>query len=188
MTRIESIASDRLRVLPFGEQHLTPRYVGWLNDADVVRFSEQRFLRHTLESCREYWASFAGTPNYFWAIELRYANTHIGNINAYVDEAHGVADVGILIGDKGCWGQGYGTEAWTAVLRWLIDHAGMRKVTGGTLACNTGMLAVMEQAGMVDDGRRVRHVLVDGQETDVVYKALFSPRKSEMDEVKKGDQ
>jgi len=177
MIETDHIVSDRLQVVPFGERHLTPSYVSWLNDADVVKFSEQRFHRHTLKSCREYWVSFAGTPNHFWAVELRHdGNTHIGNINAYVDPVHRVADVGIMIGDKSCWGQGYGSEAWTAVIRWLFNRAGMRKVTAGTLACNAGMLAVMEQAGMVEDGRRVRHLMVDGLEMDVVHKALFAPR------------
>ena len=186
MTAVETIVSDRLQVVPFGEQHLTPRYVSWLNDADVVKFSEQRFRQHTLESCREYWSSFAGTPNFFWAIELKDdGGTHIGNINAYVDTVHRVADVGIMIGAKASWGQGYGAEAWKAVIQWLFDRAGVRKVTGGTLAVNAGMLAVMDQVGMVDDGRRVRHLLVDGEEVDIVHKALFAAPALHRDEVKK---
>ena len=177
MIPAEKIVSDRLQVVPFGKEHLTPRYVAWLNDPEVVKFSDQRFRRHTLETCREYWLSFGGSPNYFWAVELRSdGHPHIGNINAYVDPAHGVADVGILIGDKSCWGRGYGSEAWTAVVQWLINRAGLRKVTAGTLSYNTGMLAVMRQAGMVEDGCRVRHQLVDGKELDVVHMALFAPQ------------
>ena len=49
----------------------------------------------------------------------------------------------------------------------------MRKVTAGTLAANAPMLAVMRAAGTVQDGRRARHVLLDGAEVDVVYGALF---------------
>lgn len=173
----ETIVSARLRIIPFGEQHLTDRYVGWLNDPNVVRYSEQRFATHTIESCRAYWASFRDTPHYFWAIELSEGDIpgkHIGNINAYLETRHGLADLGILIGDREIWGKGYGTEAWVAVCDWLFNNAGVRKITAGTLACNHGMRSIMSHAGMVDDGQHFRHYLFEGEEMDVIYRAVFA--------------
>jgi ribosomal-protein-alanine N-acetyltransferase len=174
VTGTGALETPRLRVLPFGEEHLTERYVGWLNDPEVVRFSEQRHHVHTLESCRAYWRSFAGTPHHFWAVVARDPPLgHLGNLNAYVDDRNGVADVGILIGERAAWGRGFGLEAWTAVVDWLFAVRGVRKVTAGTVAPNRGMLRIMERAGMVEDGRRVRHLLVEGREVDVVHAALF---------------
>lgn len=173
------IVSNRLRIMPFGEQHLTDRYVGWLNDPEVVRYSEQRYITHTLESCRTYWESFRGTPHHFWAIELLEGGNpeaHIGNINAYLDTRHGLADIGILIGDRGLWGKGYGTEAWLAVCDWLFKQAGVRKITAGTLACNRGMRTLMSRAGMIDDGQHSRHYIFEGEEVDVIYQAMFAKK------------
>jgi len=56
------LQTARLRMVPFSEAHLTTRYVGWLNDPEVVRYSEQRHQTHTIESCRSYLLSFSGTP------------------------------------------------------------------------------------------------------------------------------
>lgn len=160
--------------MPFSEEHLTERYVGWLNDPEVVRYSEQRHRRHTLASCREYWRSFQSSPNYFWAlIEHERGLGHIGNMNAYVDPPNRVADVGILIGERAVWRGGYGMEAWQAVCDFLLHEGGIRKVTAGAMATNSGMLAIMRKAGMVEDGRRVRHYLVGDEEVDLVYAALF---------------
>ncbi|HEX2188394.1 MAG TPA: GNAT family protein [Longimicrobiaceae bacterium] len=169
------IETPRLRVVPFGEEHLTGRYVGWLNDPVVVRYSDQRFRAHTLESCRAYMESFAGTPHHFWAIMARDpALGHIGNLNAYVSTLHRVADVGIVVGERQAWGKGYGSEAWIAVCDYLLRPGGMRKVTAGTLEVNRPMLAIMERAGMVPDGRQVRQNLFEGREVDVVRAALFA--------------
>ena len=174
MERIPALACPRLRLEPFGEAHLTPRYVAWLNDPEVVWFSEQRHRRHTLASAAAYAASFAGTPHGFWAIVAHDPVLgHIGNINAYVDESNSVADVGILIGDKAVWGRGYGLEAWTAVCRHLLEERGLRKVTAGTVAVNHGMLSIMRRAGMREDGRRQRQCVIDGVEVDLVHMALF---------------
>jgi [ribosomal protein S5]-alanine N-acetyltransferase len=165
------IRTERMQIVPFSEEHLTSRYVAWLNDPEVVRYSEQRFKTHTLESCRAYAESFAGTDNLFLAL-LANSEGHIGNMTAYVDR-YGVVDAGILIGERSVWGQGYGSEAWQSVCRALLD-GGARKVTAGTLSVNQGMLKIMDRAGMVPDGRRVRQCLVGGDEVDVVFAALFA--------------
>jgi len=168
------IESARLRIEPFAECHLSERYVGWLNDQQVVRYSEQRFRDHTLESCRTYWQSFADTPNYFWAIIAKdEALGHIGNLNAYVDLRHEVADLGILIGERGAWRRGYGLEAWRAACAYLFQNGIARKITAGCLANNVPMSRIMNRAGMVPDGVRTGHCLFEGRPVDVCHAALF---------------
>lgn len=172
------IETPRLRIVPFSETYLTMNYVNWLNDPEVVRFSEQRHFSHTIESCRLYWLSYFKTPHFFWAIVVPGDQLgHIGNINAYIDEKNLLADVGILIGEKAAWRQGYGLEAWKAVCNFLLKVADMRKVTAGTLADNKGMLRIMQGCGMVADGRRVRHYIFEGKETDIIHMALFNDKK-----------
>jgi RimJ/RimL family protein N-acetyltransferase len=168
------LTTERLRIEPFAAAHVTTRYVGWLNDPQVVQFSEQRHRRHTPESAAAYLSSFAGTPHYFWAIiSLDPALGHVGNMTAHVDTPNSVADVGILIGERTTWGRGYGFEAWNAVCRFLLDEAGIRKVTGGAMSNNTRMLSIMRRAGMREDGRRYRHMVVDGAEVDLIHMAVF---------------
>jgi RimJ/RimL family protein N-acetyltransferase len=168
------LTTQRCRIEPFTRARLSERYVGWLNDPDVVRFSEQRHRRHTLISCEQYANSFADSPHYFWAIIANDdALGHIGNINAYVDEPNGTADVGILIGEKSVWGKGYGAEAWSAVCRFLLADRRLRKVTAGTTANNLGMLGIMKRCGMQEDGRRRKQIVIEGQSVDLVYGAIF---------------
>ena len=174
MARATTLATPRLLLEPFGRHHLTERYVSWLNDPQVVQFSDQRFRTHTLVSCREYYETFGSSPHLFWAILLRgAADRHVGTMTAYVDEHHKVADVGILIGDGVAWGRGSASEALRAACDHLLRQLELRKVTAGTIERNVGMIRVMEKAGMVDDGRRQRQLLWNGCEVDVVHKALF---------------
>ena len=171
--RKPKIETPRLSIVPFAETHLTPRYVGWLNDPEVVRYSEQRHHAHTLESCRAYRQSFADTPHCFWAIVSHDPNIgHIGNINAYIDMQNGVADVGILIGEKTVWGQGYGSEAWQAVCRHLLHERGLRKITAGTLCVNHGMQNIMRRAGMTEDANANKQLPFEGKLVDVVQMSL----------------
>ena len=126
------IQTKRLRLYPFAERHLTAQYVAWLNDSDLMHFSEQRYRSHTIESCRSYWLSFAGSANFFWAIEEVEAGLgHIGNLNAYIDVQNGLADSGVLIGEKRGQGRGYALEAWLAVCNFLFQERKIRKISLG---------------------------------------------------------
>lgn len=174
MDNVPELKSERLRIVPFSERHLHERYVTWLNDPDLMRFSEQRHKVHTLDSCRAYWCSFLGTPHYFWAIEEVVDGLgHIGNINAYVDISNQIADLGIVIGEATARGRGYGVEAWRTTCSYFFEQARMRKISAGTMATNGAMLRLMRTAGMVEDGIRRKHYLCEGKETDVVHMAMF---------------
>jgi len=168
------IRTNRLLITPFRERHLSMRYVQWLNDPELMKYSEQRHKVHTLDTCREYYQSYKGTSNLFWAIEeVQTQNKHIGNINAYIDIHNRLADVGILIGAKEAHGKGYGLEAWIGVGNFLFDSIGIRKLAAGTMSVNVPMIKLMLRAGMIDDGVRKNHYLHNGREVDIVYMALF---------------
>jgi ribosomal-protein-alanine N-acetyltransferase len=164
----------RLRLRPFAEQHLTERYVGWLNDTETMRFSENRHRRHTIESCRSYAGALHDAGHLFWAIERRSGEPpHIGNITAYLDPDNGVADVAILLGERSARGNGLGFEAFSAVCDWLSSRGTIRKVTAGTVSINRPMLAIMRHVGMVEDGVRRSQYMIDGTEVDLIHCALF---------------
>ena len=176
----------RVRLRPFTAADITDAYIGWLNDPEVVRYSNQRFVRHTRESCERYFGSFAGSANLFVSLRVMRAGAAadadqgegdelaVGTLTAYRSQPHGTADVGILLGERAVWGQGIGLEAWQLLTDWLVTTAGVRKVTAGTLACNRAMLAVAERSGMVREAVRRAQELVDGVPTDIVYFARFA--------------
>ena len=77
-----SLESRRLRLETFDEVVLTAHYLSWLNDPAVVRFSNQRFRRHTAESARAYLDSFAGTASLFLGVRLAAGGRLIGTMTA----------------------------------------------------------------------------------------------------------
>jgi ribosomal-protein-alanine N-acetyltransferase len=169
------LTAERIELRPFSEHFLTERYVGWLNDKETVRYSEQRHRTHTLESCRSYAASFVSSPHYFWAIVANDpSHGHIGNITATIDTANRTADLAIMVGDSAARGQRYGLEAWQRACRFLLEDAGLRKVSAGTMEINEPMIRIMRASGMIEEGRRRRQFLVDGKPVDAVLVALFA--------------
>lgn len=155
----------------FGPENLTERYITWLRDPVLMRFSNQRFRKHSIESCRVHLDSFAGTDNLF--IAIYHSNIFVGTMTAYRSAVHGTADIGLLIG-AGMQGQGLGKDAWSTLLNHLLA-TGIRKVTGGTLRCNTAMVRIMRGCGMKPDGIRFAQEMVGSVPQDVLYFAKFAP-------------
>ncbi|WP_415886889.1 GNAT family N-acetyltransferase [Neptuniibacter sp. QD37_6] len=173
MTDTKVITGPRLILTEFEDGDITPEYVSWLNDPAVVKFSNQRFREHSLESSRAYVKSFTGTENELFKIVHAETGGLLGSVNAYVDTRHLVADIGIMIGNKAFWGQGFGQEAWTLMMEFLFVDRGVRKVTGGTLATNKGMVEVMKRSGMHLEGVREKHFLIGDQAVDIHLFARF---------------
>ena len=158
----------------FVESDITENYITWLNDPEVVKFSDQRFKQHSFASCYEYYKTFQNSNNLFIRILDKNSETAIGTMTVYFDFNHQLADIGILIGNKDFWGKGMGQEAWNCIMNLLLQQENIRKVTGGTLSCNYGMINIMQNTGMQDDGIRRNHALVNGKWHDILYFSKFN--------------
>lgn len=171
--RFSLLQGQRVVLRPFTQADITEEYLRWLNDSLVLQFSNQRFKSHEYSSCLRYLESFAGTDNLFLGVFRLDNQKAIGTLTAYISRHHGTADVGIMIGDRTVWGQGYGQDAWNTLTNWLIVEGGIRKLTGGTVACNRAMVKLMERSGMKLEAVRKAQEIIDAQPEDILYFAKF---------------
>lgn len=167
------LAGKDVELRPFTADHICEDYLNWLNDSVVVRFSNQRFKTHDQASSLAYLRSFDGGNNLFLAVHLKQSGLFVGTMTAYFSLPHKTADIGIMIGNKGYWGRGVGSDAWKTLMAYLLQFDCVRKVTGGTLRCNSGMVNIMLKAGMQPDGVRVAQELVENIPQDILYFARF---------------
>lgn len=167
------IIGDKVTLRPFSAEDITDTYLDWLNDPQLMRLSNQRFLIHDRSSSLIYLRSFAGSTNFFLGVIDNRNSRLIGTMTAYLSPHHGTADMGILIGDATVRGRGYGMDAWQNLMNWLLNTGKLRKVTAGTLSCNTQMLKLINGSGMVADGVRRQQEMIDGVAQDMLYFARF---------------
>ncbi|MFK7860342.1 MAG: GNAT family N-acetyltransferase [Granulosicoccus sp.] len=169
MAASPELSTNTVCLKPFTEHHLSPNYVSWLNDQTTMSFSEQRHRVHTLDTCRQFYQSFANSPHQLWAIEVVSTGEHIGNLTVSHDLNNRLADIGILIGAPSVRGCGYGQTAWMLVLQHLKRNKDIHKITGGCMRCNTAMVRIMESCGMMLECARENHFLVNDTPVDMVY-------------------
>lgn len=129
--------------------------VEWLNNAQAMRYSEQRHIKHSITSQRRYIKS-QDHNFHIWDARLREGNALVGTLSARFDRLNDVADVGILIGPP-YQGTGYGREAWDALIQWLLQHECV-KVECGMMSSNHAMMR-MARKRMNFEGERPRHFI-----------------------------
>lgn len=183
MSRGTQILTKRLALLPYlhPDTELLKIHTRWMHDPEVVRFSEHRHTKPSWHQNKRYVASFDHQVNHLWAILDKRVMSHhnnpwedfyIGHLACYGDVPNKSAELAIVVGEKSIWGKGFGLEAWTGAMEWLLQE-GCRKVFAGTMAENRAMIRICEKSGMQREGARKAHFLLDGQPTDFVMFAKF---------------
>ena len=87
------LRGNKISLKPFLVADIDDEYISWLNDKNVMKFSNQRFFVHSYESCMVYRASFEGTENLFIGIHRLSDDKLIGTLTAYFSTNHGTVDM-----------------------------------------------------------------------------------------------
>lgn len=149
---------------------VTARYYGWMNDPEVTRYLETRFLPQSIDKIAAYVAAMGqSSDSVFLGIVLKDADHHIGNIKlGPIDWVHRRADMALVIGDKSAWGRGYASEAIGLLTDYAFRTLGLHKVTAGCYASNVGSAKAFQKAGFTAEGVRLQQYFCDGGYVDEI--------------------
>jgi len=154
-------------------------YYNWMNDPEITQYLESRFIPYSMNSLEEYVGGKRGSNDeIFLAVVRKENDKHIGNIKlGPINWIHRIGGIGILIGDKGSWRQGVGTEAIILVSQYAFNTLNLHKVTAGCYKVNKGAARAFEKAGFVVEGVRKRHCFCQGKYVDIVLLGRINERK-----------
>ena len=175
------LTGEKCRLRPLNKSDVGEAYVGWLNDPQVNRFLGvgNGEYRATLESIRHYLERFqapAGKPpaDFIFAIIDTASGRHIGNVTLNGSgRPRGIADTGILIGEKEFWGKGYAFDAWGALIPYGFDRLGLRKILAGAVDNHAASLNVLKRLGFQVEGVLRGEFLLEGEYHDVIRMGMF---------------
>lgn len=139
-----------------------------MNDPEITRYLESRGTPVSLAALREYVEARRTDPSsLFLAIVRKDTDEHIGNIKlGPFDRRHGLADIGIIVGERSAWGRGFATDAISSLARYAFERLDVRKLTAGCYGPNVGSIRAFEKAGFRVEAVRPRHFLCEGEAVD----------------------
>lgn len=153
------IETLRLRLQPLEPRHASGPYLSWMNDEEITRYLESRFRKYSEDDLAAFIDQANSDPDVVLCGMFRRADgQHIGNIKlGPINHHHRRSDMGLIVGNKSCWGQGYGREAILAVTFHAFSALRLHKLTAGCYAANVGSVRAFLAAGFVQEGVRHSH-------------------------------
>jgi RimJ/RimL family protein N-acetyltransferase len=152
------------------------RNTQWINDREVTRFLSMRYGMS--QAAEEAWMhELCSKPlsyeRAFFAIETK-DGRHIGNTNLFnARPEEQKCELGIMIGDKACWSQGFGADALRTLLAFAFDEMNMNRVQLFVFDFNERAQACYRKVGFVEEGRRRQALYMEGAYHDVVVMSVL---------------
>ncbi len=145
--KANTLESERLVLCPLTSEHLSERYVNWMNDPSIFKYLESGG-NYSIEKLKDYLEEQEKKDILFWAIHLKGSHKHIGNIKIDpVDKIQKSGEYGIMIGDKNEWGRGYAKEASLLVIKYCFQELGLTRISLGVIEKNIGALELYKKMG-----------------------------------------
>ncbi|MEX0749817.1 MAG: GNAT family protein [Dehalococcoidia bacterium] len=150
----------------------------WINDREVARYlggqarylmsmaAEEAWMRGVCEQLQSY-------DRVFLAIETK-DGRHIGNTNFFgaIPEQRR-AELGIMIGEKECWSQGFGTDALRTLVRFGFDEMNFNRIVLQVFSYNPRAIACYRKLGFVEEVRMRQDMWHEGAYHDTIVMGLL---------------
>ncbi len=151
----QPIDTPRLILRPFRPEDAAGAWKNWAGDPQVQHeYGELACADEAQVAAliRGWAARYAQDNFYRWAVTLRDSGECIGQIAFYqVNERHRMADVEYCVGRP--WqGQGYATEALSAVVEYAFGHTGLHRLQAFHRGRNAASGRVLAKAGFRREG------------------------------------
>lgn len=146
----------------------------WVNDGEVTHYLS---LRYPLSMADEERWLREGPANGFAGVRLAIETrdgVHIGNMGLHQPNAEDrKAALGIMIGEKDYWSNGYGTDAIVTLLRFAFREMNLNRVWLHVFEFNERAIACYKKCGFQEEGRLRQHRYSEGRYWDVLVMAIL---------------
>ncbi len=158
----------------------------WVNDREVTYFLSLRYPMSRADE--ERWLREASSNSFAagvsLAIETR-EGAHIGGIGLHqVNPEDRKAALGIMIGEKAYWSNGYGTDAILTILRFAFHDMNLNRVWLHVFEYNQRAMACYRKCGFREEGRLRQHFFKHGRFWDVIVMGILRDEFEALSEVK----
>ena len=159
---------DGYHVRGMRESDLNGPYLSWFEDQEVCKYnSHGKFFRNA-QWFRDFYEGLNRDDQVVWAICHR-DDGHIGYVSLQsIAAINRNAEYAILIGNRKHWRKSVGMNASLVPLRHGFEKLNLERIYCAAASENAAMQRLAQSIGMVEEGRRRKHLFIDGGWQDMV--------------------
>ncbi len=160
--------ADGYHVRSLRESDLAGPYPSWFEDQEVCKYNSHGKLFRNAQWFRDFYDGLNREDQVVWAI-CHDEDGHIGNVSLQsITAINRNAEYAILIGERKHWRRSAGLNASMALLRHGFKKLNLERIYCDTACGNLGMQRLALRMGMVEEGRRRKHLFLEGEWQDLV--------------------
>ena len=165
-----NIVGEKVALGPI-RRDLVPLYMKWINDFDVTRTLAIGLRPMTWEAEEAWYHNASQNPpgDIGFTIYERATLRPIGNTGLNnIDYRNRTAEFGIMIGEKDCWGKGYGAETASLMLDYGFTGLSLHNIMLRVYEYNERGIRAYQRAGFKIVGRRRQAHWFGGHAYDII--------------------
>jgi RimJ/RimL family protein N-acetyltransferase len=144
-------------------RHITKKYLNWMNDREVVKFTEQKYKKTTYNDIKKYIINTNKSKNNF-IFGIFVDKIHIGNVKiSSINFNHKTAEIAYIIGDKSFWNKGIGGKAISLILKIAKKKYKIKKILAGVYSQNKSSISVLIKNGFKREAVFKSQVVFEGK-------------------------
>lgn len=177
---IHFIDGHRIYLRKLSLSDVTEEYLSWLNDPEVLRYRRPKVYSSTMEDLQTFIRTAQNSQDLYLAICLQEGDKHIGGVSlTAINFVHHTADLNIMIGDKNCWGNGFGKEVVFVLSKHAFFNMGLNRLSAQSP--NPAFNKIVKSLGWVHEGTKRQMFLMDGEYIDMECYGLLKSEFKEID-------
>jgi RimJ/RimL family protein N-acetyltransferase len=182
MAYYKKMVGEKVYLSPISTEEIDT-YMRWINDADVTLFMPSlRTQSISTVKERELVDKMAKNELKFNIIDLE-TDKIIGNCGFFSENLlHRKAEVGIMIGDKDYWSQGYGADALRLLLDFGFHHRNYHNICLHAVSANHRAIKCYEKVGFKRQGVYREDIIYGDKKYDSIYMDILSTEWRKFDD------
>jgi RimJ/RimL family protein N-acetyltransferase len=173
MTTSPTLTSQRVTLKPLTEYDM-PYFVKWYSDPEIMRLTGD-VEPLTQEKYAQWYRNTCNDANKVWfTIVVNENQRVIGDAGLLrMFRPWQTTDMGVVIGEKDMWGQGYGTDAGRRLLQYVFYDLGFHRVAIGVVGFNTRAVRFWTGLGFQQEGVQREGYYCDNTYSDFIMMSIL---------------
>ena len=152
------------------------KWTTWNNDLEVtIPLGDEAYTPYGLAKVQDILSHVIQHQDHIFDILKLETDTLIGRCMLFdIDLVNRGAMMGIVIGEKACWGQGYGQETTRLLLDYGFHLLNLNNIMVGVFAYNRRAIHCYKKVGFQEIGRRRQARIVGGKKYDLILMDMLA--------------
>ena len=169
---------ERVRLGMIDADEFSKAFSRWDRDSEFVRYLNSGVARPVSIKQEKKWTEKdleeQSLKQHFFSIRNLADDRLLGIVDLYIHNWPARDTfVGIGIGERDFWGNGYGTDAMKVILRYAFTELNLHRVTLGVFGYNPRALRSYEKVGFRHEGRERKLLNKEGKRWDMLFMGIL---------------